>query len=106
MVFNEFNTIFICLLVFQCCLLVFCLIKKSEINKTMGLLIVAVSISFLVIGTLLMFVSGGIIDEYNLAGNNIDFPMYIGILILTIVNLIASSPSVKKRKNIRTKTNM
>ncbi|EUJ30191.1 hypothetical protein [Listeria cornellensis] len=106
MVFNDFNTIFICLLVFQCGLLIFCLVKKAEINKTIGLFITAVSVSFLAIATLLMFASGGIIDEYNLVGNNIDFPMYIGILLLTIVNLIVGSPSVKKQKSVQAETKL
>ncbi|MBC2392195.1 hypothetical protein [Listeria booriae] len=104
MVLNEFNAVFICLLVFQCGLFIFCLVKKPEINKTIGWLITAVSVGFLAVATLLMFVSGVIIDEYNLIGSSIDFPVYIGILLLTIVNLIASAPSGKKQKNIQAET--
>lgn len=99
-VFTEFRLVFIVILAILGIFLILSLIPKGRNVVVTFFSVLTVSITHLLIATSLLVTENFFLDSYNLDGDAITFYLYLGIVVLAIVN-----PIVYKVRNKRSKRN-
>lgn len=93
-VFSEFRLIFILLLIFLGIFFFISLVPKRGNSQITFFTILSISISHIVIAGALLVTENWFLDEFQLDGDPVTFGMFVGVVLLGIIN-----PIVYKLRN-------
>lgn len=93
-VFSEFRPLFIILLVFLGIFFLISLVPKGANTKVTFFTVLTVSITHLVMAGALLVTENWFLSEFQLDGDSITFALFVGVVILAILN-----PVIYKLRN-------
>lgn len=97
-VFTEFRLVFMIILVILGLFFIFSLVPKGRNAMVTFFSVLTVSITHVIISTSLLVVENFFLDSFNLDGDSLTFYLYLGIVVLAVLNPIIYKIRNKGRK--------
>ena len=99
-VFTEFRLVFMIILVILGLFFIFSLVPKGRNAMVTFFSVLTVSITHVIISTSLLVVENFFLDSFNLDGDSLTFYLYLGIVVLAVLNPIIYKIRNKGRKTV------
>lgn len=97
-VFTEFRLVFMIILVILGLFFIFSLVPKGRNAMVTFFSVLTVSITHVIIATSLLVVENFFLDSFDLDGDSLTFYLYLGIVVLAVLNPIIYKIRNKGRK--------
>lgn len=97
-VFTEFRLVFIIILAILGLFFIFSLVPKGRTPMVTLFSVLTVSLTHAVIATSLLVVENFFLDSFELDGDSVTFYLYLGIILLAVLNPIIYKIRNKGRK--------